>query len=52
MAEAMALLTPLAAAPSTPYLLQALIAAEHAIAPTAAATDWPRIAGWAPSSSG
>ncbi|MCW2842287.1 MAG: putative polymerase, sigma-24 subunit, subfamily [Nocardioides sp.] len=43
-AEAFALLTPLTAAPGTPYLLQALIAAEHAIAPTAAATDWPRIA--------
>ena len=46
IAEALSLLTPLTAAPSTPYLLQALIAAEHAIAPTAAATDWPRIAGW------
>jgi RNA polymerase sigma-70 factor (ECF subfamily) len=46
IAEALSLLTPLAAAPSTPYLLQALIAAEHAIAPTATATDWPRIAGW------
>jgi RNA polymerase sigma factor (sigma-70 family) len=44
--EALSLLTPLAAGPSTPYLLQALIAAEHAIAPTAAATDWPRIASW------
>ncbi len=45
--EALELLTPLAAsAPSTPYLLQALIAAEHAVAPTAADTDWPRIAGW------
>jgi predicted RNA polymerase sigma factor len=44
IAEALSLLTPLAAAPSTPYLLQALIAAEHAIAPTASATDWPRIA--------
>jgi len=32
-----------------PYLLQAAIAAEHARAPTAADTDWPRIAhlyGW------
>ncbi len=29
----MALLTPWAGAPGTPYLLQALIAAEHAIAP-------------------
>lgn len=28
------------------YLLQALIAAEHAVAPTAADTDWARIAGW------
>ncbi|WP_206050867.1 RNA polymerase sigma factor [Nocardioides speluncae] len=44
IAEAMALLTPLAAAPPAPYLLQALIAAEHAIAPTAADTDWARIA--------
>jgi RNA polymerase sigma factor (sigma-70 family) len=42
--EAMALLTPLATAPPAPYLLQALIAAEHAIAPTAADTDWIRIA--------
>lgn len=47
IAEALGLLTPLATgAPSTPYLLQALIAAEHAIARTAADTDWPRIAGW------
>ena len=44
--EAITLLTPIAAAPATPYLLQALIAAEHAIAATAGATDWPRIAGW------
>lgn len=44
IAEAMALLTPLATAPPAPYLLQALIAAEHAIAPTAADTDWTRIA--------
>ena len=43
--EALELLTPLAAgAPPTSYLLQALIAAEHAVAPTAADTDWPRIA--------
>ena len=41
--EAVALLTPLAHAAPAPYLLQALIAAEHAIAPTAADTDWPRI---------
>lgn len=42
--EALRLITPLRHAPAAPYLLQALIAAEHAIAPTAAATDWPRIA--------
>ncbi len=41
--EALALLTPLATAPPARYLLQALIAAEHAIAPTAADTDWPGI---------
>lgn len=41
--EALSLLHPLVAAPPEPYLLQALIAAEHAIAPTAADTDWPRI---------
>ena len=46
IAEAIGLLTPWVSAPSTPYLLEALIAAEHAIAPTAVATDWPRIAGW------
>jgi RNA polymerase sigma-70 factor (ECF subfamily) len=44
-AEALALLTPLVAAPPTPYLLQALIASEHAIARSAGDTDWPRIAG-------
>lgn len=44
ISEAMALLTPLATAPPAPYLLQALIAAEHAIAPTADDTDWTRIA--------
>jgi len=43
IAEALALLTPHAAAPGTPYLVQALIAAEHAIAPHPEATDWPRI---------
>jgi RNA polymerase sigma-70 factor (ECF subfamily) len=43
--EAVRLLTPLAGAPPAPYLLQALIAAEHAIAPTAADTAWTRIAG-------
>jgi RNA polymerase sigma factor (sigma-70 family) len=44
VAEALALLAPLVGAPASPYLLQALIAAEHAIAPTAADTDWSRIA--------
>ncbi len=43
-AEAFALLTPLVSAPPAPYLLQALIAAEHAVAPSPSATDWPRIA--------
>ncbi len=44
IAEALRLLTPLAAAaPSTPYLLQALIASQHAVAPTPAETDWPRV---------
>lgn len=43
IAEALSLLTPLTTAPGTPYLLQALIAAEHAIAPTPDATDWARI---------
>ncbi len=42
--EAVALLTPWTGAPGSPYLLQALIAAEHAIAHTAADTDWPRVA--------
>jgi predicted RNA polymerase sigma factor len=41
--EAVELLTPLAGAPPSPYLLQALVAAEHAIAPTAADTAWTRI---------
>jgi RNA polymerase sigma-70 factor (ECF subfamily) len=41
--EALDLLRPRVGAPASPYLLQALIAAEHAIAPTAAATDWDRI---------
>ncbi len=43
IAEAVALLTPLTDAAPAPYLLQALVAAEHAIAPTAADTDWSRI---------
>jgi RNA polymerase sigma-70 factor (ECF subfamily) len=42
--EALALLTPLVAAPSTPWLLQALIASEHAVARRPEDTDWPRIA--------
>jgi RNA polymerase sigma-70 factor (ECF subfamily) len=42
--EALDLLRPWVQAPPSPYLLQALIAAEHAIAPTAAATAWDRIA--------
>ena len=41
--EAVELLTPLAGAPPAPYLLQALVAAEHAIAPTADDTAWTRI---------
>ena len=41
--EAIALLTPITQAAPAPYLLQALIAAEHAIAATPADTDWPRI---------
>ena len=46
IAEALALLRPLLVSGSTPYLLQALIAAEHAVAATAADTDWARITGW------
>ena len=42
--EALELLRPLTDAAASPYLLQALIAAEHAIAPAAADTDWTRIA--------
>ncbi len=42
-AEALRLLTPLAAKPATPLLLQALIAGEHAIARRAEDTAWPRI---------
>lgn len=44
IAEAIDLLRPLTDAPAAPYLLQALVAAEHAIARTAADTDWSRIA--------
>jgi RNA polymerase sigma-70 factor (ECF subfamily) len=43
VSEALAVLTPHVTGPATPYLLQALIAAEHAIAPHPDATDWPRI---------
>lgn len=43
IAEAVTILTPLAHAAPAPYLVQALIAAEHAIAPTAEATAWDRI---------
>lgn len=42
-AEALELLRPLVGAPPAPYLLQALVAAEHAIAPSPAATAWDRI---------
>lgn len=44
ISEAIDLLTPLVGASPAPYLLQALIAAEHAIAPTSDTTDWSRIA--------
>lgn len=43
IAEALQLLRPRLGGPATPYLLQALIAAEHAIAPSADETDWERI---------
>jgi predicted RNA polymerase sigma factor len=43
IAEALALLEPLVHARPAPYLVQALIAAEHAIAPSAAVTAWDRI---------
>lgn len=42
--EGLSLLTPHVLAPPAPYLLEALIAAEHAVARDASATDWPRIA--------
>jgi RNA polymerase sigma-70 factor (ECF subfamily) len=49
IATALGLLAPLVDADlegeARSYLLQALIAAEHATAPRAADTDWPRIAG-------
>lgn len=41
--EAIDLLQPLVDAPTAPYLLQALIAAEHATAATSTATAWDRI---------
>ncbi|GAA1759064.1 RNA polymerase sigma factor [Nocardioides hankookensis] len=41
--EAVELLRPLVDRPASPYLLQALIAAEHAVAPSSAATAWDRI---------
>ncbi|MDF1604881.1 DUF6596 domain-containing protein [Nocardioides sp. YIM 152315] len=43
VAEALEVLRPWVGAPPSPYLLQALIAAEHAIAPTAAETAWDRV---------
>jgi len=44
--EAIDLLTPLVHNPGSRWLLEALIASEHAIAPTAGATAWGRIAGY------
>ena len=41
--EALQVLSPLVGAPPAPYLLQALIAAEHATVPSSAATAWDRI---------
>ncbi len=43
IAEALDLLAPLATTPASPYLVQALIAAEHAIARSQQATAWHRI---------
>ena len=43
IAEALDLLRPWVDAPGSPYLLQALVAAEHAIAPSSDATAWGRI---------
>ena len=42
--EALDLLVPHVLAPGSPYLLEALVAAEHAVAPSPGATDWGRIA--------
>ncbi len=44
--EAFDLLTPWVSASPTPWLLEALIASEHAIAVTAGDTAWARIAGY------
>ena len=44
--EAIDLLTPLVHNPGSRWLLEALIASEHAIAPDAADTAWDRIAGY------
>lgn len=44
IAEALDLLGPWVGAPASPYLLQALIAAEHAIATSSDTTAWSRIA--------
>jgi RNA polymerase sigma factor (sigma-70 family) len=44
--EALDLLAPWVDQPPTPWLLEALIASEHAIAATAAETAWSRIAGY------
>lgn len=41
--EAVRLLTPIVHAPAAPYLVQALVAAEHALGPSAAETDWARV---------
>ena len=41
--EGLNLLRPWVGAPASPYLLQALIAAEHAVAPAARDTNWDRI---------
>lgn len=41
--EGLAILVHLGDTPPSPFLLQALIAAEHAIAPVSNATNWPRI---------
>jgi RNA polymerase sigma factor (sigma-70 family) len=43
--EALDLLTPLVHAPASRWLLEALIASAHAVAPSAEGTDWSRIAG-------